>query len=225
MAVVMAMLINCSVSAQEYSRSKAAKYATEHATNYNPSFPKFSSDCTNFVSQCVNAGGIPMKSLTSVSYSDLGDVVKTMDYWASEKWTVSKYILGIKYQEKTDFVTTSTWSVVSKNTADSFWGFYNYMSKNGASCKEYPVETVTQLNTFIQACNVGDVLQVRKKTSVNKSHSVIVVEKSYDQRAKRWNMKIAYHTNDTEPVDFRTVSWRKFGTDRLWTKIDVSSVS
>lgn len=41
----------------------------------------------------------------------------------------------------------------------------------------------------------------KKKTSVNKSHSVIVVEKSYDRRAKRWNMKIAYHTNDTEPVD------------------------
>lgn len=134
-------------------------------------------------------------------------------------------MLGVQIRKKTDFVTTSTWSVVAKDTADSFWGFYNYMSKNGASCKEYSVSNETKLNEFIKACQVGDVLQKRTSTKGNKSHSVIVTEKTYDSKKKRYDMKIAYHSKDTAPTDFRTESWEKFGKNVLWTKIDVSKVS
>lgn len=226
--MVVGVTMSSSMSAQAaYSRTRAAEYAKKYATNYNSAFDSFKYDCTNFVSQCVNAGGIPMKSLPSkkINYSDLGDVVKTKDYWSSEKWHIKESFLGVTIREKTDFVTTSTWSVVAKNTSDSFWGFYNYMNKNGASCKEFSVTTTNELNKFIASCNVGDVLQKRENDSSNKSHSVIVTSKTYDSKNKRYDMKIAYHSNDTKPTDFRTVSWKKFGKNVLWTRINIATVS
>lgn len=36
----------------------AAAYAEKWYNSYNPDFPSYSSDCTNFVSQCLNWGGI-----------------------------------------------------------------------------------------------------------------------------------------------------------------------
>lgn len=46
-----------------YNREKATQYAKNYAFNYNPNFYDFSTvggDCTNFVSQCLLAGGIEM---------------------------------------------------------------------------------------------------------------------------------------------------------------------
>lgn len=119
-------------------------------------------------------------------------------------------------------MTTSTWSV-AKNTSDSWWGFYNYMKDRGASVCDYKVDTISNLNKFIKDCNVGDVLQLRT-AGKNKSHSVIVTDKSYDSKNKRYDMKIAYHTSDTAPTDFRNTSWKKFGTSKIWTIIKISKI-
>ncbi|WP_027410493.1 amidase domain-containing protein [Anoxybacteroides tepidamans] len=43
-----------------YDRIKAVQYAETWWNSYNPKFPKFSVDCTNFISQCLYAGGVPM---------------------------------------------------------------------------------------------------------------------------------------------------------------------
>ena len=48
-----------------YNRSKAASYARTYAMSYNPNYPNYgypngNGDCTNFVSQCVYDGGMPM---------------------------------------------------------------------------------------------------------------------------------------------------------------------
>lgn len=52
-----------------YNRSAAVNYAFYYVgypnddpfyKNYNPAYHAFSADCTNFVSQCLKAGGIPM---------------------------------------------------------------------------------------------------------------------------------------------------------------------
>ncbi len=43
-----------------YNRTLACNYAVDHAYNYNSSYYPFSSDCTNFTSQCLyDGGGIP----------------------------------------------------------------------------------------------------------------------------------------------------------------------
>lgn len=209
-----------------YSRDDASDYAKKHATNYNSSFPKFTSDCTNFVSQCVAAGGLKMKHIPSskIGYSHIDDIYKTKYYWASSKWTIKTTILGVDLRKETGFVTTSTWSVVAKNTDDSWWGFYNYMRDNGARCKEFRVKSEKELNDFIFNCNKGDILQIRDSTAVNKKHSIIVTDTSYDSKNKRWNMKVAYHTNDRPPTDFRTKICDLFGRNSLWTRIDVGQI-
>lgn len=43
-----------------YNRQKAVDYANRWWDSANPAFPKFDDDCTNFISQCLFAGGAPM---------------------------------------------------------------------------------------------------------------------------------------------------------------------
>lgn len=43
-----------------YDRERAVAYAHRHWNSANPAYPRFNDDCTNFISQCLHAGGIPM---------------------------------------------------------------------------------------------------------------------------------------------------------------------
>lgn len=43
-----------------YDRLKAVRYAERWWNDYNPAFKKFEVDCTNYISQCLHAGGAPM---------------------------------------------------------------------------------------------------------------------------------------------------------------------
>ncbi|OIJ17056.1 hypothetical protein BKP37_00510 [Anaerobacillus alkalilacustris] len=43
-----------------YSRLEAVRYAERWWDDYNPNYKKFENNCTNFVSQCIHAGGTPM---------------------------------------------------------------------------------------------------------------------------------------------------------------------
>lgn len=43
-----------------YNRLQAVKYAETWWNDYNPAFKKFEVDCTNYISQCLHAGGAPM---------------------------------------------------------------------------------------------------------------------------------------------------------------------
>jgi hypothetical protein len=44
-----------------YNRLKAVQYAERWWNTYNPAYQKFENDCTNFISQCLGAGGAPMR--------------------------------------------------------------------------------------------------------------------------------------------------------------------
>jgi hypothetical protein len=44
-----------------YDRLKAVQYAEKWWNSYNPAYHKFEVDCTNYISQCVHAGGAPMR--------------------------------------------------------------------------------------------------------------------------------------------------------------------
>ncbi|WP_138419253.1 amidase domain-containing protein [Aquibacillus sediminis] len=45
----------------EYDRHAAVQYAERWWNDYNPEYKQFDVDCTNFVSQCLRAGGAPMR--------------------------------------------------------------------------------------------------------------------------------------------------------------------
>lgn len=44
----------------KYSRMEAVRYAEQYWNSYNPQFKKFEVNCTNYISQCLYAGGAPM---------------------------------------------------------------------------------------------------------------------------------------------------------------------
>jgi|SRR5579875_1225128 len=44
-----------------YDRLRAVQYAERWWNSYNPAYKKFENDCTNFISQCLRAGGAPMR--------------------------------------------------------------------------------------------------------------------------------------------------------------------
>ena len=64
-----------------YNRAKVKRYAELWWNLYNPSYPKFEVDCTNFASQCLAAGGFPMENTG----------VRTKGWWISGKvnWSFS----------------------------------------------------------------------------------------------------------------------------------------
>lgn len=225
-AIALTCVVFSTIPISAYNGSKAAAYAKKYATKYNRNYIEIKGgDCTNFVSQCVKEGGISLKKIpeSKIDYLNIGKVFKTEAYWDCNKHTRTVSLAGITLHKKTGFVWTTTWSFVSRSKNGN-WGFYQHMKNRGASTKEYSVSTEAKLNTFIKDCSVGDVLQVRSNSSSNKDHSVIVTDKSYDSKNRRYNMKIAYHSYDTAPTDFRTVSWNKFGKSRLWTIIKVSKI-
>ncbi|KMJ58068.1 hypothetical protein AB685_14740 [Bacillus sp. LL01] len=44
----------------KFSRMEAVRYAEQYWNSYNPQFKKFEVNCTNYISQCLYAGGAPM---------------------------------------------------------------------------------------------------------------------------------------------------------------------
>ena len=44
-----------------YNREAAVAYANQWWNSANPAYPYFEVDCTNFISQCLRAGGAPMR--------------------------------------------------------------------------------------------------------------------------------------------------------------------
>lgn len=74
----------------EYDRISAVEYARRWALDRNPNFKDYEElggNCTNFISQCINAGGIPM--------DHQGNNIMKQWYWYSDKsrtpsWTGSQ---------------------------------------------------------------------------------------------------------------------------------------
>lgn len=67
-----------------YDRQAAVAYAEKWWNDYNPKFKKFDVDCTNYVSQCLFAGGAPMRGYPN----------RTTGWWMqnnnwSFSWTVA----------------------------------------------------------------------------------------------------------------------------------------
>jgi Putative amidase domain len=79
----------------QYNRLEAVRYAERWWNSYNPKYKKFNVDCTNFISQCLHAGGAPM----------IGYPHRNKGWWMqnnswSYSWTVANafrwYLSGAK---------------------------------------------------------------------------------------------------------------------------------
>lgn len=140
-----------------YSGDSAAEYAIAHANqeNYNINYPDYRNsggDCTNFVSQCVLAGGIGM----SGSNSSIGV------HSSSNEWYCRYINTGIFGNRR--YSVSTSWIRVSD--------FNTYMTSvvNNKS-------TIATLNTLHTASEIGDVVQLADKTTGTPYHSIIISEK------------------------------------------------
>ncbi len=91
----------------EYNRRAAVDYARKWAIRRNPRFKDYENwggNCTNFISQCINAGGIPM--------DDQGNNMMKQWYWYSDtrrtpSWTAAQpfyeYLVNNNNSESDNF--------------------------------------------------------------------------------------------------------------------------
>ncbi|MBQ2981399.1 MAG: amidase domain-containing protein [Lachnospiraceae bacterium] len=187
-----------------YDREAAVQYAKKHAaknTN-NKEYDYYKDgDCTNFVSQCLYAGGI--RNQTSISYSDLKyGVNDEKSNWYNKKYTF--YRVGLHLiLEITRWKTSSTWVRVY-NTGTGR-GLYQYLV-NERGCLIAAFENGSKYSKFedlVKTAQVGDVIQC--SDNINKlTHSVIVTEKTGS------DLKVCYHSNDKKDVSFYDNIWSNY---------------
>ncbi|RXT04818.1 amidase domain-containing protein [Ammoniphilus sp. CFH 90114] len=81
-------------SKRTFDRAKVKRYAEVWWNRYNPAYPKFEVDCTNYVSQCLHEGGLTMEH---TARRGKGWWVKGKTNW-SYSWSVAhslmNYLLG-----------------------------------------------------------------------------------------------------------------------------------
>ncbi len=88
-----------------YNTAAAIKYARKYSLDRNPDYPEYERNCTNFVSQCLIAGGFPMKG------SSIPTDFKYVEYDTDEgswycisKFKDNTYPIPPKYKISTSFV-------------------------------------------------------------------------------------------------------------------------
>lgn len=144
-----------------YNGQKAADYATKYAKTPNSSYHTFKYDCTNFASQCINAGGIKMKNAPE---SVLFDRKTPKD---EVNWYHVTGCGGLFYR------ATTSWTVVA-----DLWGMANLHNlKTSVFSQRLSAEELAK------NVKVGDVVQISKKGNLP-THSIICVKvngKTIDQ--------------------------------------------
>lgn len=85
-----------------YDRAEAVRYAEYWWNDYNPAYRRFEDDCTNYISQCLFAGGAPMRGAPN---REVGWWYQT-DNWSfswsvahSLRWYLSGSNQGLKASE------------------------------------------------------------------------------------------------------------------------------
>lgn len=138
--------------AAAYNNTNAVNYARAHAKKYNTdAYKTIDQDCTNFISQCVNAGGVSMSVHTNHGLKAPNTKNYVMDsnqnYWYHIK-EQQPGLLGIK---RTVYVYSSTWSFVDQ--------FRNYMVSKGRATANVKPKVVDSINRG--GSRPGDLLQVQ----------------------------------------------------------------
>lgn len=143
----------------QYNRNLAVAYALKWYNGRNSLYYSYSSDCANFVSQCLYAGGIGMTNLWHSRRS-------SKSYWYNSlAWIISKY--------RYNWDISSAW----RRAPDQ----YNYFSNK---CNGYTKDSVIKVTTKTNVKNlikkekvqVGDLLYFVKKNKSKPYHATIIVD-------------------------------------------------
>lgn len=146
-------------SSKNYSSSKAVSYARKWATKRNSAYASYPSDCTNFVSQAVYAGGISMRKPRTIKHG----VTQTTSYWYSKKHKFTGTTGRVSYE----YDVSTSWMRVSD--------LYKYAISHGA--KAISCSTLSSLQNKAKP---GDIVQLKKNGSWH--HSIIITGGSKGNR-------------------------------------------
>ncbi|SHG20243.1 amidase domain-containing protein [Ornithinibacillus halophilus] len=86
----------------DYNRMAAVRYAERWWNSYNPEFRQFDVDCTNYISQCLYAGGAPMRGAPNRNQGWWYQGDNWSFSWAvahSLRWYLSGSTQGLKGRE------------------------------------------------------------------------------------------------------------------------------
>ena len=164
-----------------YLPSAAIGYALKWAGNedsnssdYHKSNPNYfyflGADCTNYVSQCLYAGHIPMSGKPAQPSPDIKE--------STSKW----YYAEFNQISVLDDCTTSWCKALD---------FYKYF------CKKVTNYVYTKKTDIIKNCKAGDVVQFMNKTSGEIYHTVIITQKSTNSASYCGHTKHRYNTSVT----------------------------
>lgn len=159
-----------------YDRMAAAAYASRHAIVYNPKWRDFgyaaggSGDCTNFVCQCLHAGGWPMV--------DGGNSL--MGAADPNAWFAHP-------DDSSDQSHSRTWTIVED--------FYYFLLRSGRARRCKPEEV--RIGDVVQLRYVGDGIE-RKYHSMIVTMLLPAAAGSLPWSTTAvWNPALTYHSNDT----------------------------
>lgn len=88
-----------------YDRRKAVQYAERWWNDYNPQYRQFTVDCTNYISQCLHAGGAPMRGFSNRSSGWWYNGNSWSYSWSvahSLRWYLGTSKVGLRAQEVSD---------------------------------------------------------------------------------------------------------------------------
>lgn len=137
-----------------YNASSAVSYALKWALSRNPNYKNYDpNDCTNFVSQCVYAGGIPGSSTWYSRSTAWINVINFYNYMRKTGYTFGgDYSSGSRLGDVIQFYNSSknTWShagIITGTTHGHGWAYsaHSINRKNHAIYFEYPSATYTKL--------------------------------------------------------------------------------
>ncbi|TSI05965.1 amidase domain-containing protein [Lysinibacillus sp. BW-2-10] len=131
--------------ASYYNRQAAVQYARNWWKGRNPNYPSFQDDCTNFISQCLRAGGAPMSGYPN----------RARGWWITDGWKSGRGTGG--------YYSNETWSY--SWTVSSSLRWYLESAKSGLTAKR--VQSPSELN-------IGDVIFYDFQGDGRIDHSTIV---------------------------------------------------
>lgn len=146
-------------SSSSYSATKAVAYARKWAESRNSTYKSYSKDCTNYVSQCVYAGGISMRKPSTIKHG----TTSTTSYWFSKKHKFTGTTGRVTYE----YDITTSWMRVSD--------FFKYAGSHGAK-----IISCSTLSKLQNQAKPGDIVQLKKSGSWH--HSIIITGGSKGSR-------------------------------------------
>lgn len=151
----------------DYNVEKAVEYATTYALERNPQYPEFEQNCTNFVSQCLVAGGIDMQG-TDTPQDDKRYVIgKGKQDWYSFCSEQKAEDGTLHYNTTTNFINTNAFIDFFTKEMGYEISIYNNDRQGKKDC----FKEVASGDVLIFFGEDGDVVHVGLVTGIGESNA------------------------------------------------------